>query len=118
MSPRDKSKRIKRKRALGASTVDVQKRVIRALLLMGAAALLIILFFGDHGLYSLYSLKKERAKTQTKINTLREEKIALESERTKLQTNDKYIEELARERYRMAKKGEKVFKVIDKKKKD
>ena len=27
----------------------------------------------------------------------------------------KYIEEMAREKYRMAKKGEKVFKVIEKK---
>ena len=111
-----KSKRIKRKRAIGTSSVDVQKRVIRAILLMGAVALLIIFFFGDHGLYQLYSLKKERAKIQEKINTLREEKITLEGEKTKLQTDYKYIEELAREKYRMAKRGEKVFKVIEKKK--
>ena len=111
-----KSKRIKRKQTLGASSIDVQKRVIRAILLMGAVALLIIFFFGDHGLYQLYSLKKERAHIQNKINALREEKITLEGEKTKLQTDYKYIEELAREKYRMAKRGEKVFKVIEKKK--
>ena len=83
---------------------------------MGAVALLIIFFFGDHGLYQLYTLKTERDQIQKQINSLREEKIALEGEKTKLKSDYKYIEELAREKYRMAKKGEKVFKVIEKKK--
>ena len=43
-----------------------------------------------------------------------EEKIVLEDEKTKLQTDNKHIEEIAREKYRMSKKGEKVFKVIEK----
>ena len=51
---------------------------------------------------------------QDKINLLREEKMALENEKTKLQTDYKHIEELAREKYRMSKKGERVFKVIEK----
>ncbi len=118
MSRKGKSERIKRKRNPGASSGEVQKRVIRAILVMGAVALLIIFFFGDHGLYQLYTLKQERAGIQEKINELRQEKISLEGEKTKLQTDYKYIEELAREKYRMAKKGEKVFKVIEKKKKD
>jgi len=118
MKGRIKSKRIRRKRSAGNSGVEVQKRVIRAILVMGAVALLIIFFFGDHGLYQLYSLKKERTEIQEKINALREERITLEGEKTKLQTDYKYIEELAREKYRMAKKGEKVFKVIEKKKED
>ena len=113
-----KSSHIKRKRSLGVSSIDVQKRVIRAILVMGALALLIIFFFGNHGLYQLYGLKKERAKIQTRINELREEKLQLEDEKIKLKTDYKYIEELAREKYRMAKKGEKVFKVIEQDKKD
>ena len=43
-------------------------------------------------------------------------KLELENEKIKLQTDYKYIEELAREKYRMAKPGEKVFKVIPKNK--
>ena len=97
------------------SSIDVQKRIIRSILIMGAVALIIIFFFGDHGLYQLYTLKKERNQIQENINRLREEKITLEGEKTKLQTDYKYIEELARVKYRMAKKGEKVFKVIEKK---
>ena len=61
-------------------------------------------------------MKKERGHIQDKINLLREEKIALENEKTKLQTDYKHIEELAREKYRMSKKGERVFKVIEKEK--
>ncbi len=38
----------------------------------------------------------------------------LENEKTRLETDLDYIERLAREKYRMAKKGEKVFKVIPK----
>ena len=71
MSIKGKSGRIKRKRAIGSSSLDVQKRVIRAILVMGAVALLIIFFFGDHGLYQLYNLKQERAHIQEKINELR-----------------------------------------------
>ena len=118
MKHRGKPSHVKRKRSLGVSSIDVQKRVIRAILVMGALALLIIFFFGNHGLYQLYGLKKERAKIQTRIYELREEKLQLEDEKIKLKTDYKYIEELAREKYRMAKKGEKVFKVIEKNKKD
>ena len=49
------------------------------------------------------------------IDYLRNKKITLEDEKTRLKTDYKYIEEMAREKYRMAKKGEKVFKVIEEK---
>ena len=110
------SKKIQRRGTKQKSRVDVQRRIIRTILLIGALSLLIIFFLGDHGIYQLYTLKKERAQIQNQINTLRKEKIKLENEKIKLQTDYKYIEELAREKYRMAKKGEKVFKVIDQKK--
>ena len=109
------SKRVKRKNSKQVYKTDIQKRIIRSILLVGALSLIIIFFFGDHGLYQLYTLKKERASIQNQINTLRQEKVELENEKIKLETDYKYIEELAREKYRMAKKGEKVFKVIDKK---
>ena len=77
--------------------------------------LLITFFFGDHGLYHLYTLKSERKKIQAEIDYLRNQRITLEDEKTRLKTDYKYIEEMAREKYRMAKKREKVFKVIEKK---
>ena len=59
------------------------------------------------------TLKKAKF-IQEEIELLREKRLVLESEKTKLKTDFKYIEEMAREKYRMAKKGEKVFKVIEK----
>tara|TARA_B100000579_G_scaffold414598_1_gene408374 strand:+ start:442 stop:795 length:354 start_codon:yes stop_codon:yes gene_type:complete len=109
------SKKIKITNSKQVNSYDVQKRIIRTILFLGALSLIIIFFWGDHGLYQLYTLKKERAQIQNQINVLRKEKIELENEKIKLQTDYKYIEELAREKYRMAKKGEKVFKVIDQK---
>ena len=91
-----------------------QQQLIRAILVVGSLILLIIFFFGDHGLYQLYQLRSEKAKIQSTISFLREKKQLLEEEKTKLNNDPKYIEQLARERYRMAKKGEKVFKVIEK----
>jgi len=96
------------------TTIKLQKKIIRGVLTIGVLTLLIIFLFGNHGLYQLYILKKERSNIQEKINLLREEKMALENEKTKLQTDYKHIEELAREKYRMSKKGERVFKVIEK----
>ena len=105
---------MKKKQSL--TSIELQKKVIRGILTIGALTLLIIFLFGNHGLYQLYILKKERNSIQEKINLLREEKIALEDEKTKLQTDNKHIEEIAREKYRMSKKGERVFKVIEKEK--
>ena len=103
---------MKKKQSL--TTIELQKKIIRGILTIGALTLLIIFLFGNHGLYQLYILKKERGNIQDKINLLREEKMALENEKTKLQTDYKHIEELAREKYRMSKKGERVFKGIEK----
>ena len=103
---------MKKKQSL--ASIELQKKIIRGILTIGALTLLIIFLFGNHGLYQLYILKKERNSIQEKINLLREEKIALEDEKTKLQTDNKHIEEIAREKYRMSKKGERVFKVIEK----
>ena len=91
-----------------------QQQLIRAILVVGSLILLIIFFFGDHGLYQLYQLRSEKAKIQSTISSLRNKKQLLEQEKNKLSSDPKYIEQLARERYRMAKKGEKVFKVIEK----
>ena len=93
----------------------IQQQMIRAILIIGTLILLIIFFFGDHGLYQLYKLRSERSEIQAAITIMREQKQTLEAEKNKLTTDSKYIEQLAREKFRMAKRGEKVFKVIEKK---
>ena len=105
---------LSQKRRRNINSNKFQQQLIRAILVVGSLILLIIFFFGDHGLYQLYQLRSEKAKIQSTISSLRNKKQLLEQEKNKLSSDPKYIEQLARERYRMAKKGDKVFKVIEK----
>lgn len=106
--------RRKKPRHIKKQTRDAQKRLVRWVLFLVASILLVIFFFGDHGLYQLYHLRSERKATQLLIAELRKDQQVLEAEKTRLKTDSDYLEQLAREKYRMAKPGEKVFKVFEK----
>jgi cell division protein FtsB len=99
-----------------ASKISTKKQIAsvqRSFLFL--ATLMIIFIFGDHGLLQLYKLKRERSKIQNHISELRKDREGLIKEKARLENDLKYIEKLAREKYRMAKPGEKVFKVMPKK---
>jgi len=72
-----------------------------------------LLLFSDRGLINLWSLKKEKLEIQNEINDLRNQIAMLEKEEEKLKFDDKYIEKIAREKFKMVKPGERVFKVTD-----
>ena len=91
---------------------EAQRKFYRGIIIFGVIFLVIIFLLGDHGLYQLYKIKSQRKATQIRIAELKIEKSLLEDEKNRLQTDLEYIEHLAREKYRMAKEGEKVFKVI------
>ena len=93
---------------------EAQRKFFRAIILFGVSFLVIIFLFGDHGIYQLYKIKTQRKATQQRIEELKTELALLENEKNRLETDLDYIERLAREKYRMAKTGEKVFKVIQK----
>ncbi len=82
--------------------------------------LLITLFttffvIGDYGLYQIYKLHREKQDIKNHITELSVEQDSLRAEKMRLQEDLAYIEKLARERYRMAKRNEKVFRVIKRK---
>mgnify|MGYP003335123808 FL=1 len=72
-----------------------------------------LLLFSDRGLINLWSLKKEKLEIQNEINDLRNQIAMLEKEEEKLKFDKKYIEKIAREKFKMVKPGERVFKVTD-----
>ena len=72
-----------------------------------------LLLFSDRGLINLWSLKKEKLEIQNEINDLRNLIAMLEKEEEKLKFDEKYIEKIAREKFKMVKPGERVFKVTD-----
>ena len=83
----------------------------------------LIIFFGglflisnDLGIIRWYYLKKERNHIQNKIDKLIEEEAFL-TQKLELLTNDKeYIKKIAKEKFHMVKPGEKVFRIIDRRK--
>ena len=91
---------------------EAQRKFFRAIILLVVSFLIIIFLFGNHGIYQLYKIKAQRKITQKRIEELKTERVLLENEKNRLETDLDYIERLAREKYRMAKRGEKVFKVI------
>jgi len=72
-----------------------------------------LILFSDRGLINLWSLKKEKLKIQNEINSLRNQISVLEKEEEKLKFDEKYIEKIAREKLKMVKPGERVFKITD-----
>ena len=92
----------------------LQRQLIRGVLSIVGISLIIIFIFGNHGVIELYQLSKKRQQIQKEIVILRQQKIDLEKEKSLLKNNKKHIEKLAREKYRMAKPNERIFKVIDK----
>jgi cell division protein FtsB len=82
--------------------------VLFACLAMGC---IILLLFSDRGFIALWNLKKEKIEIQQDINSLRKQIASLGKEAEKLEFDEQYIEKIAREKFRMVKPGEKVFKV-------
>ncbi len=73
---------------------------------------LLIVVLNRQGLGRLYRFRAEQARLELEIAALRARAKELTVERARLETDLAYIERLAREKYRMVKRGEKVFRVI------
>ena len=118
MSRYSRLKRKPKPRRVQQQVAATQKQFIRGIILLFCITLLILFIFGDHGLLQLYKLKRDRAKVQAQIAQLRKERERVMVEKNQLENDIQYLEKLARERYRMVKPGEKVYKVIPEKKDD
>ena len=68
------------------------------------------------GIVQWYQLRHERNEVQAEINRLIQEESKLTSELDRLTNDKEYIKKIAKEKFHMVKPGEKVFRVIDRKK--
>ena len=105
--------KIKRKISKSKSILAPKKQLFKGIVFLIFFSLTIVFIFGDHGVLKLYKIKSERKAIQKKIAELREEKGKLKNEKSKIENDLDYIEKIAREKYKMVKPGEKIFKVID-----
>ena len=90
-----------------------QRQFIQGIVFLICMSLVIIFIFGDHGLIKLYKIKSQRKKIQNHITQLRQEREKKEEEKNKIENDLEYIEKIAREKYKMVKPGEKIFKIIE-----
>ena len=103
----------KRKIDKSKSILAPRKQLYKGIVFLMVFSFAIAFIFGDHGVLKLYKIKNERKAIQKKIAELREEKEKLKSEKSRIENDLGYLEKIAREKYKMVKPGEKIFKVID-----
>ncbi len=70
------------------------------------------IIINDSGILKLIEVKREHTRLSKEISTLQAHQIKLNNEIHELKTNAGFIEKIAREKFMMAKPGEKVFKVV------
>ena len=68
------------------------------------------------GIITWYQLREKRIRIQAEIDQQILKEKELNAELDHLENNDKYIKNIARERFHMVKPGEKVFRVVDRRK--
>ena len=76
----------------------------------------LFLISNDMGIVRWYQLRKERNQIQTEIDLYIQNEVELTQELDKLTNDAEYIKKIAQEKFHMVKPGEKVFRVIDRKK--
>ena len=76
----------------------------------------ILLLFNDMGIIKWYELRQEKKYLKMKIDQILLKEQKLSEELKLLENNEEYIKKIARERFYMVKPGEKVFRVVDRRK--
>ena len=86
--------------------------IFPAILVLGV----VLLIFNDMGIVTWYHMRQERQHIQAEIDRLILEEKSLTEELNRLNYDDDYVKKIARERFHMVKPGEKVFRVVDRRK--
>jgi len=76
----------------------------------------LFLVSNDLGIIRWYQLHRERNQVKAEIDQLIQEEEELTNKLDRLTNDKEYIKKIAREKFHMVKPGEKVFRVIDRKK--
>jgi len=74
-------------------------------------AFLFIVLFSEHGLLDYIKLKRQVSAINQSIGKLQSENVQLKAQVDRLQKDDKYLEELARQKFGFIREGEKVYRI-------
>jgi cell division protein FtsB len=86
-----------------------------AIVVLVGIVLLLLLFGGDFGLVSLYSYRRFERKIEKQIVSEKARQDSLKTVMMKLNTDDTFKERLAREKLRMVKDGETIYRFTEQK---
>ncbi len=90
-----------------------KKRVKKIIFLSLFAILLVFFATGQRGTIKLVSFTKQKHDLENDIKSLEEQNKQLQIEKDKIETDPDYIEKIAREKYKMKKKDEKVYQIVE-----
>jgi cell division protein FtsB len=72
--------------------------------------LLFVICFSENGVFEYMALKRRIGAMDVSIKTLRDENAVLKGKLERLRSDDRYLEEIARERFGLIREGEKVYR--------
>ena len=91
-----------------------RKKRIRQVTFLAILIIVASIFItGSRGTFQLYNFSKQKQNLEKEIETLEKEKTKLEKLKSKIETDPEYIEKIAREKYKMKKKEEKVYEIVE-----
>jgi cell division protein FtsL len=91
-----------------------RKKRIRQIAFLTILILVATIFItGSRGTFQLYKFNKQKQDLENEIESLQTEKTKLEKMKSNLESDPEYIEKIAREKYKMKKKEEKVYEIVE-----
>ena len=81
------------------------------ILTMVLSLFVVVLVFNDFGLITYFKLENKQNQLDKELQQLLIQQNDLRSEIIKLQTDQNYIEQIAREKFMMVKPGERIYRV-------
>ena len=91
-----------------------RKKRIRQITFLAVLILVATIFItGSRGTLQLYKFTRQKQDLENEIKALESEKSKLEEMKTNLENDPEYIEKIAREKYKMKKKEEKVYEIVE-----
>jgi cell division protein FtsB len=80
-------------------------------ILVTILAFLFIVLFSEHGLLDYIKLKRQLSAINHSIGKLESENVQLKAKVDRLQKDDRYLEELARQKFGFIREGEKLYRI-------
>lgn len=105
-----KKKNVLKKQSRKSNTPQKYGKAFFSILILGAVVALFVI--GPRNIFQYYQSKQDKNRLEQDIKELKLKKALLDSELTLLSNDPDYLEKLAREKYNMKKKGEKVYKIL------